>query len=184
MPDSTLQEFKGLPKDLHDAVALVQKQLNQSLASLDTRAKALGREGIHRRRVAILLKVVSVLSGIVIATGFLQHSIVQVLGGIVPAVAALERVFANLSRLLAVSAAKNAYERIRRQTVARHDREIITVIKVRDRDTEKAANSLISFVGKLRDRLAAAEEEIEDKLAKNDYDSLGRLALDEDTQQP
>jgi hypothetical protein len=183
MPDSTLQEFKGLPKDHQDAVALVQKQLKESLVSLDRRAEALGREGTRRRRVAIFLKVVSILSGFVIATGFLQQSIVQILGGIVPIVAALERAFANLSRLLAVSAAKNAYERVRRQTVAQHDREIIAVITIRDREPEKAANRLISFVGKLRDRLAAAELEIEDKLAKNDYDSLGRLALEEDAQQ-
>jgi hypothetical protein len=117
----------------------------------------------------------------VIATGFLHQNIVQVIGSIVPAVAALERVFANLSRLLSISAAKNAYERVRRQTVAEHNRQIIAVVQIRDREPEKAAQTLISFVGRLRDRLATAESQIEDRLSRNDYDNLGRLTLDDDS---
>ena len=134
----------------------------------------------RRRNVAIGLKVISVLSGIVIATGFLTKSIVQVLGGVIPAITALERVFANLSHLLAVTAAKNAYERVRRQTVARHNQQIVEVVRIRDTDPAKAADTLIAFVGALRDQLAATTDEIEGRLAQDDYDSLGRLSLEDD----
>jgi hypothetical protein len=179
--NDNLQEFPKLPKDHQDAVRLVQKQLKEQMEALDRRVTALTGEQKRRRIVAIVLKVISVLSGIVIATGFLQQNIVQVLGGIVPAIAALERVFANLSRLLSISAAKNAYERIRRQTVAEHNRQIIAVVEIRDREPAKAATILTKFVGRLRDRMAAAEDAVEDRLAHNDYDNLGRLTLEEDS---
>jgi hypothetical protein len=159
----------------------VQTQLREQLEAVDGRIAALSTEGISRRRMAVWLKVVSVLSGLVIATGFLAQGVVQVLGGIIPAIVALERVFANLSRLLAVTAAKNAYERIRRQTVARHNQQIVNVVKIRDTDTKNAAETLIVFVGELRDKLSSTEDEIEEKLAKNDYDALGKLSLEDDS---
>jgi hypothetical protein len=180
MPDLVPKtEFPSLPKDVQDAANLVQAQFIESLAALDARVAALGAEQSLRKKVAILLKVVSVLSGLVIATGFVTGSAAQVLGGFIPGIAALERVFANLSRLLAVSAAKNAYERIRRSVVARHSRFIVDVVKIRDRDPEKAANLFIKTNGTLRDDLAKKRDEIEDKLSHNDYDNLGRLSLDE-----
>jgi len=172
----------GLPSDLQDAVALVQKQLKARISDRDARVSALGAEAKRRKVIAIVLKVVSVLSGIVVATGFAATSIMQVLGGLIPAIAALERVFANLNRLLAVTAAKNAYERIRRQTVAAHDREIVSVVKIRDRDPQAAADKLISFVGELRNRLSETCDAIETTLAKNDYDRLGTLALEQEQQ--
>src|SRR3954470_10554195 len=97
-----LQTLPGLPNDFRDAVALVQTQLSEGMDALDGRVIQLNSQQRRRKTVAVLLKVVSVLSGLVIATGFVNRSVVQVLGGIIPAIAALERVFANLSRLLAV----------------------------------------------------------------------------------
>lgn len=185
MPNADeLKQFPGLTKDYQDAVQLVQAQLREHLASLDSRVQMLVAEQRRRKTVAIILKVVSVLSGLVIATGFLAHSVVQVLGGVIPAIAALERVFANLSRLLAVTAAKNAYERVRRHVVARHDQQIVDVVKIRDTNPKKAADTFIAFAGGLRDKLAAASNEIEEKLSKNDYDNLGRLSLEDDVNAP
>ena len=89
-----------------------------------------------------------------IATGFLRQSVVQVLGGIIPCVAALERVFANLSRLLAVTAAKNAYDRVRRAVVARHNHEIVDVVRIRDRQPKTAADNLVNMDRKLNKLLA------------------------------
>ena len=171
-----------LPKDLQDAVALVQNQLLGRVTDLDDRVRALGSEVKRRKFIAVVLKVVSVLSGIIVATGFAATSVMQVLGGLIPTIAALERVFANLNRLLAVTAAKNAYERIRRQMVAAHDREIVAVVKIRDREPQKAADKLITFVGHLRDRLSVTCDDIETTLAKNDYDRLGTLALEQEQQ--
>jgi hypothetical protein len=179
--EESLQSFPALPKDFRDAAALVQSQFNEAVQALDRRTNALASEQRRRKIIAAVLKVVSVLSGLVIATGFVNQSVGQILGGIIPGIAALERVFANLSRLLAVTAAKNAYDRIRRSIVARHNNEIVEVVKIRDREPEKAADKLIGFVGKLRNLLAAKEADIEGKLAQNDYDNLGRLNLDDDS---
>ncbi len=176
LPDDS---FAILPKDFQDAVRLVQSQLRQRQTEVDNRTSALTSEAASRRAVALALKVVTVLSGIVIATGFLQDRVVQVIGGIVPAVVALERIFANLPRLLAVTAAKNAYQRIRRQLQAKHDAQIIEVVRIRDRKPEEAANALITFAGALRDLLAASSDDIEARLEQNDYDALGTLSLED-----
>jgi len=180
MPDDpTTPQFPSLPGDFRDAAALVQSQLKESVEASDTRVAALGAEQSRRKSIAIVLKVVSVLSGLIIATGFVTDSAVQILGGIIPGIAALERVFANMSRLLAVSAAKNAYERVRRSVVARHSKHIVEVVRIRDRESERAADLLIKMIGELRDDLAAKRDEIEGRLAQNDYDNLGRLNLEE-----
>ena len=180
MPDGPITlQFQTLPADFRDAARLVQSQLNDSITASDERAAALGAEQTRRKNVAITLKVVTVLSGLIIATGFVKDSAAQILGGIIPGIAALERIFANMSRLLAVSAAKNAYEHVRRSVVARHGKQIIDVVKIRDREPERSAEMLIKMSGELRDDLAARRDEIEGRLAQNDYDNLGRLNLDE-----
>jgi hypothetical protein len=57
----------------------------------------------------------------------------------------------------------------------------VNVVKIRDTDTKNAAETLIVFVGELRDKLSSTEDEIEEKLAKNDYDALGKLSLEDDS---
>lgn len=177
--DAELQSFPALPNDFRDAAALVQKQFRESIASLDKRTEELRKEHQRRKMLATTLKVVSVLSSLIIATGFLAANFAQVLGGVITGMAALERVFANMSRLLAVAAAKGAYERIRRQIVSIHNQKIVDIVRIRDREPEKSADLLIVAVGKLRDDLAKTRDDIETQLDNNAYENLGRLTLDE-----
>lgn len=78
-----------------------------------------------------------------------------------------------------MAAAKSAYERVRMQVVAQHNKQIIEVVKFRDREPEKSAEALIAFVGELRDRLSVIKETVETDLNANAYENLGRLSLDE-----
>lgn len=172
--------FTELSSDLRDAVALVQKQFKESLAVCDLRSSELSREHDRRKLIATILKVVSVVSSLVIATGLFLGWFTQVLGGAITSIAALERVLANMSHLLSVAAAKGAYDRIRRQVTARHSKKIIEVVSIRDRDPEKSAKLLIRTVGQLRDLLAETRDKIETDLAANAYENLGRLTLDEE----
>jgi len=87
-----------------------------------------------------------------------------------------------MDRLLAVAAATAAYDRVRMQVVAQHNRQIIEVIKIRDREPEKSAEALIDFVGKLRDLLAEIKEKVETDLRANAFENLGRLSLEEQSQ--
>ena len=177
--NTDIQSFPRLPNDFRDASALVQEQLKESINSLDTRIAELNTEQGRRKLTALALKVVSVISSIVIATGILGGLSVQVLGGAIAGIAALERVFANMSRLLAVAAAKGALDRIRRQVVAQHNKKIVQVVQYRDREPEKSAQLLIKFVGELRDSLATTKDRIETDLHNNAYENLGRLSLEE-----
>jgi hypothetical protein len=171
--------FKDLPQDLRDAAALVQRHLGEALSECDARASELKKEHDSRKLTATILKVISVISGLVIASGLAAGVPAQVLGGAITGIAALERVFANMSHLLAVAAAKAAYDRTRRQVEAEHNRQIIKVVEIRDREPEKSAKLLIKVVGELRNRLAKARDEIETNLAANAYENLGRLTLEE-----
>lgn len=180
MNDETLKlDDTALPTDLQDAAALVQRQLKQGLSRLDQRVSQLGQQEKRRRTIAAVLKIVSVISGVVIAIGFFSKSVLQVIGGLVPIMVGLERAFANLDSLLSVTAAKNAYERMRREIVASHNRGVVNVIRIRDRQPAEAADALIKLVESLRDQLAKAEQDIESGLAQRNYELLGRLSLEE-----
>lgn len=179
LPNSELQSFPSLSADFKDAADLVQNQFKESIASLDLRISALEAEHKKRRATAIVLKVASVVSSLVVLSGVAAAGLVQVLGGLITGIAALERIFANMNRLLAVAAATAAYERVRMQVVSQHNRQIIDVVKFRDRDPEKSADALIAFVGALRDRLAEVKEKVETDLRANAYENLGRLSLEE-----
>lgn len=171
-------QFPSLPSDFKDAAALVQKQLVESIKSLDTRVIELEAEAKNRKNIAILLKTVSVVSSLIILSGFASVHWAQILGGIITAIVALERVFANMNRLLAVSASIGAYERVRLQVKAAHNRNIINVIKIRDRKPEESADKLIQLVGQLRDQLAEVKEKVEVQLRQNEYTNLARLSLE------
>jgi hypothetical protein len=173
------QAFPTLPDDFRGAAALVQRQFSESIESLDKRVSGLTAEQGSRRRTAATLKVISVASSLLIAAGAFSGVTTQVLGGAIAGVAALERVFANMSRLLAIAAGKSAFERVRRQVVAEHNKKIIEVVRFHVREPEKSADLLISFVGELRDRLDATRDQIETALANNSYENLGKLSLEE-----
>lgn len=177
--NSEVHAFPSLPSDFQDAAALTQQQFKESVESLDVRIKKLEKEHNKRKVTATILKVISVVSSLIVLSGVANATLVQVLGGLITGIAALERIFANMSRLLAVAAALAAYERIRMQIVANHNREIIEVVKYRDRNPEKSADMLIKFVGVLRDKLATIREKVEGDLRDNAYENLGRLVLDE-----
>lgn len=177
--NSDVHSFPSLPPDFQDAAALIQKQFKESIASLDSRIEELEVEHKNRKTIAIILKILSVLSSLIVLSGVANDLLVQVLGGLITGIAALERVFANMSRLLAVAAAISAYQRVRMQVVNTHNREIIEVVKFRNRDPQKSANTLITFVGLLRDQLAKIKENVESNLRENAYENLGRLVLDD-----
>lgn len=109
---SDIHSFPSIPNDLQDAAALVQQQLKESVASLQLRISELEAEYKRRRTIATILKVVSVVSSLIVLSGVTQDILVQILGGIITGIAALERIFANMSRLLTVAAAISAYERV------------------------------------------------------------------------
>ena len=69
--------------------------------------------------MALTLKIMVGVSGLVIASGFLKEMdiIVQIIGFVVLLIKLIEEIFANLDRLLSIVAAKNAFKRVRREIV-------------------------------------------------------------------
>jgi len=76
-----IQSFPELPSDFKDAAELVQKQLEESIASLDTRMATLEHEYKRRKLTATTLKVISVISSLVVLSGVGTEGLAQILGG-------------------------------------------------------------------------------------------------------
>jgi len=165
-----------------DALKRSQNQFKGRLKEVRDLSKNLGREGDIRKVIAVLLKVAIVVCGIIIASGLLKESAVQIIGVVVLIVVAVERVFANIERLMAVIAAKSALDRIERRCIDIHESDILKVIPLRDPDPSKAASLETSLTEKLRKELATAVDQAIIGLENKDLELLGRLVLEDNSE--
>lgn len=170
---------RGLEKELADAVERSQNQYEGRIKQVDDKIQALSREERRRKHTATALKVTTVVLGIALAPGILQQWHVQAIGIVILLIVALERVFANHGRLVSITSARDAYARIRRETEDVHERELLPIIKIRESKPQDAANKLIALNEKLRSMLATTSSKVEDALAQDNYQLLGRLTLEE-----
>lgn len=168
-----------MEKELADAVERSQNQYQGRIEQVDTRIMELSGEERRRKWTAVALKVITVTLGIVLVPGVLKDWQVQTIGVVILLIVALERIFANHGRLVSITSARDAYTRIRRQTEDVHERDVLPIIKTRESKPREAANKLIDLNEKLRAMLAATSDKVEDALAKDNYQLLGRLTLEE-----
>lgn len=174
-------EFQTIDKGLSDAVAASNQQILGGLAELDKNVTTLDKEIKNRTGIGTLLKVIVVVSGAVIATGFLTdwNWLIQVIGGVITLITAVERIFGNVDTLLTKVAGRDAYSRIRREIVNKHEAKIIDVIKIRDTQPKEAADEYIKVQSEIRDQIFQIDNEIKNSIASKNYQLLGRLALDD-----
>ncbi len=174
MPDNI---SKGTQKELEFS----NKQFEDWLNNLDEEVKKLGRVVKSRKLTATILKLIVVVSGIVIASGFLKdfHIIVQIIGATVLLITAIEKVFANLDLLLSTAAAKNAFNRIRRDVVKIHTKKIGPILGLKETQPEEAARKIIALQSGLIEKLIDIDDEIKTNLENKNHEVLGRLTLEE-----
>jgi hypothetical protein len=177
----TKVDFQSLDRGLNDAVAASNQQILGALADLDKNVSRLDKEVKNRTTIGTLLKVVVVVSGAVIATGFLTgwNWLIQVIGGVITLITAVERIFGNVDILLTKVAGRDAYSRIRREIVNKHEAKIIDVIQMRDPTPVDAAKEYIKVQSEIRDQIFQIDNEIKTNIANKNYQLLGRLALDD-----
>lgn len=174
-------EFADVEQGLGDAVALTTKKLNMALVGLDDKVGRLTREINTRQSIGFILKLIVVVSGVVIATGFLNKSgwIIQVIGGFISLITAVERIFANVEVLLSKVAARDAYRRIRREVERTHDSKIVGIVKNRVSKPDESAGALVQMQEELMAQIANVDNDIQTGLANKQYEVLGRLTLDD-----
>ena len=164
-----------------DALKIIERQIKDSLAAVDQRVTELARQQARRQMAATALKILLIIGGLLITLGFATGRLAQVLGGVMSGIVALERVLANVSRLWAITSAKNAYQRIRRSVEARHNRDIIKVVELRDREPKRSVDLHKKMLGALRDDLALTRGKVEAYLAENRRKNLDHLELEDQT---
>ncbi|TSE04002.1 MULTISPECIES: hypothetical protein [Aquimarina] len=168
---------KGLQKELEFS----NSKFKEWLVNLDTEVENLDKTTKTRKYTATILKLIVVISGIVIASGFLKDAdiIVQIIGAVVLLITAIERVFANLDKLLSTVAAKNAFNRVRREVVRIHTNRIRPILGLKETKPEEAAKKIIELQSELIDKLMKIDDEIKTNLENKNYDILGRLTLED-----
>ncbi len=178
-------DFSGLDKGLSDAVALSNQQILGGLAELDNNVVKLDKEIRNRTTIGTVLKVIVVVSGVVIATGFLTgwNWVIQLIGGFISLITAVERIFGNVDTLLTKVAGRDAYSRIRREIVNKHEAKIIDIVQIRDTTPAEAAKQYIQVQSEIRDQIYKVDNEIKTNIENKNYELLGRLTLEDNKKQ-
>lgn len=162
-------DIKKLPREVADALQLSQDQFESRRQQVIDRADKLDKETQQRYRVALVLKSLVVVCGVVLATGFLTGWIIQALGAIVLLITSLEYVFANYDNLISITAARDALMRIRRQAENIHEEHAVRIVSIRDSRPTEAAEMLIKLTEGLRKDLADKINEAERALEAKNY---------------
>ena len=174
-----MEGFSNIDKGLQAELQISNKQFKSWLDNLDNEVTEFDKKIGKRKTIATVLKLIVVVSGVAIATGFLLDWIVQVIGAFVSLITAIERVFANLDRLLSEVAAKDAYNRVRREVVKIHEKRIGKLVGMKQNEPDKAAGLIIELQSELRDKLIDVDDKIKTSLENKNYELLGRLTLDD-----
>lgn len=155
---SSVKLPSGVPAELLDALTRSQNQLDGRLKSVDERKDELASDVERRRFIGLALKGGTVVAGILLAAGILTETQNQAAGIVVLVVVALERLFANLDRLMTNTAARDAYKRVRRQTENAHEAGIVPLIAIRDSKPEEFVRKLTTLTESLRLRLSTTAD--------------------------
>lgn len=176
-----MTEIQNINDGLKQELNFSNSKFKEWLDNLDSEVDILGKKTKLRKSTATILKLIVVISGIVIASGFLKDAdiIVQIIGAIVLLITAIERVYANLDKLLSTVAAKNAFSRVRRDVVRIHTNRLGPILGLKESQPDEAARKVIELQNELMDKLMKIDDEIKTNLENKNYELLGRLTLEE-----
>ncbi|MEM7101103.1 MAG: hypothetical protein AAF541_22775 [Pseudomonadota bacterium] len=161
--------------------AFEQEQFESLVEKLEQRQKETAREANYRKFFAYGLKIIVILAGLVIAMQA-PSTLDKVLGAAISLATALDQIFSNHVRLIAVTTATKALARAYDAIVNRHTNDIGPVVaaaKSGDESTrkageEKGANALF----KMRNDFDAKLQEIETALDEQHIKALEKLTLE------
>ncbi|EZH75038.1 hypothetical protein ATO12_09940 [Aquimarina atlantica] len=176
-----MEEIENISKGLKKELKFSNRNFKGWLDNLDIEVDKLTTLIKSKKTIAIVLKLIVVVSGILIASGFLKDLdiVVQIIGAVVLLITAIERVFANLDKLLSIVAAKNAFSRVRREIVRIHTTRLGPILGLKETEPEKAGRKIIELQEELIEKLIKVDDEIKTNLENKNYELLGRLTLEE-----
>lgn len=164
-----------------DPLQYVQDTFSDTLAEVESEYKPIARESMLRRFWAYSLKAITVFSGIAIAAG-VADGVAHVLGIIIASTVALDSLFSNHERMIAVSKASQAYARVLKGVRRTHQLELMPILQEKASDPDVAKEKLIALVKNLTERLHDECSLIESALDNMNLKALHSLALDKNNE--
>ncbi len=167
----------GLKKQLEVSTNNFEMWLN----TLDAQASEFENKVSNLKMTANVLKISMVLSGILLATGFIgeYESLIKIIGGAVVIIPAIERIIANFDKLMIFDSANSAILRVRREVVKLHTLGLGSILAVIDSDPNHAAKKLIELQDNLTKKIIDIDNEIKNTIASKNRELLGRLSLED-----
>ncbi len=160
-----------------DPIEYAQNTFESAFEETEKERKPIYIESILRRFWAYGLKSIAVLSGIAIASG-VKEDTAHILGIIVAVVIALDSLFSNHERMVAVTKAAQAYKRLLKEVRRKHQRELTAILQQKKDNPDNAKKNLLKLVGVLTERIHSECSFIEKALDEMNLKSLSMLALD------
>lgn len=176
-----MEDIKNISDGLKKELEFSNRQFGDWLGNLDIEVSILAKKIKTKKTIAISLKMIVVISGIVIASGFLEdfEIVIRIIGAVVLLITAIERVFANLDMLISIVAGKNAFSRVRREVVKIHTTRLGPILGLKETDPESAGRKIIDLQSELIEKLITVDSQIKTNLENKNYELLGRLTLEE-----
>ncbi len=141
--------------------------------------KPLKLESLLRRTVAYGLKAVAVFGGLAITAG-VSAKWSQIIGVAIAAAIAIDLLFSNHLRVIAVAKASQAYKRLLRQVRRTHQVELVSILEKKSHDEATAQVELNNLITRLTKQLHDECTEIEKALDEMHIKALDVLSLEAD----
>ena len=181
--------MSNIPKEPADTLERAQEDFQGRIEQVHDRSHKLDREQLGRKILARVLKILTGLAGIVIAAGLLDVAKVdlfgqeltgsQLLGVGILAIVLVEGVFANFKRLVAVTAARDALERVGRQAENVYQDNYTEFLRIRDSKPVESAEGLLKLNKRVTKLLRSTIDKVESSLRVADAAAINTLNLEE-----
>jgi hypothetical protein len=159
-------------------IEYLQERFEESIATTEKSAIQLKQEAGWRRFLAYALKAIAIFGGISITAG-LQQPASQIVGIIITVAVAVDALFSNHKRLLAVTSAANAYSNLLSNVKSSYNIELAAVLKIKETDKAKARKQLQAMVTKYMRKLKDEKERIDNGLQETDLRLLNTISLEQ-----
>ncbi|OIO70633.1 MAG: hypothetical protein COW19_11355 [Zetaproteobacteria bacterium CG12_big_fil_rev_8_21_14_0_65_55_1124] len=122
------------------------------LKEVEADRSPINRESIWRRVMAYGLKTVAVIGGIAIASG-IKEDMAHYVGIAITTAVAVDGIFSNHMRMIAVTKAAQAYGRVLKQAKRLHQQGLGPILKQMEKYPEKGEQELLDLLQKLTEQI-------------------------------
>lgn len=160
-----------------DPLGFAQNAFDAAYKEAEAARRSVRRSSILRRVVAYGLKAIAVFGGLAISSGLLSPY-AQLIGIAIAAAVAADGLFSNHVRMILVTKAAQAYQRLVNEARRVHTRRLGTILPSKEKDPEESQRQLLSLLDELTGKLHSGCTAVELALDEGHIKALDTLTLD------